>query len=676
MARSRRPLLLYFETTTDTPAVSRSFDQQFDQHGAWRRNFAHRLKWLSQWLRENDLLDTAVAERLRELEAQMRTSKVMVAFVAEFSRGKSELINAIFFAGYGRRIMPASAGRTTMCPTELGYDPAFLPCLRLLPIETRRESGSLAAWRGQPERWTEIAVDVDDADQLASAMHKVAEVDWVPREQARALGFWSDAHPQDNPAVDAQGRVEVPRWRHAVLNVPHPLLEQGLVILDTPGLNAVGAEPELTVSLIPQAHAVVFILGADTGVTRSDLAIWREHLVTEGDPSETRLVVLNKIDTLWDSLSQPGQIDAQIERQCASTAQVLGMPRGRVLPVSAQKGLQAKIEHNPALLKSSRLPTLETALGEGMLGRREAVLRRAVDAGVAALRAEAARVLQVRQRDLAEQGLELQGLRGKNSNVIRHMRARIGQEQADFETSSARILALRSVQSKMMREVHAVLGATALKEDMGRLAQTLRASGLKLNVRKVYGATFDVLRRNLHDVQTTVAEIQTMLDATFRQLNAEHGFSLQAPEQPDLREFEAELGRIEQSHLHYLGVGNVLRLAQAEFCHKLVRALASRVRAVNDAAVAEVDRWSKAANAQLDVQLRERRRSFVRRLESVERVQSAAGNLDERLEEIGAQEQGLAALRQRLEELTALLASQEPAVPAPGDAVPGALRVA
>ena len=52
----------------------------------------------------------------------MRTSKVMVAFVAEFSRGKSELINAIFFAGYGRRIMPASAGRTTMCPTELGYD--------------------------------------------------------------------------------------------------------------------------------------------------------------------------------------------------------------------------------------------------------------------------------------------------------------------------------------------------------------------------------------------------------------------------------------------------------------------------------------------------------------------------------------------------------------------------
>jgi hypothetical protein len=34
-------------------------------------------------------------------------------------RGKSELINAIFFADYGKRILPSSAGRTTMRPTEL-----------------------------------------------------------------------------------------------------------------------------------------------------------------------------------------------------------------------------------------------------------------------------------------------------------------------------------------------------------------------------------------------------------------------------------------------------------------------------------------------------------------------------------------------------------------------------
>ena len=129
----------------------------------------------------------------------MRSSKVMVAFVAEFSRGKSELINAIFFAAYGRRIMPASAGRTTMCPTELGYDADDPPCLRLLPIETRLQPQSLMDWRDVPEHWTEIPIDVNDAEQLAQAMNKVAEVRWVPKDEARALGFWNDDTPEDNP---------------------------------------------------------------------------------------------------------------------------------------------------------------------------------------------------------------------------------------------------------------------------------------------------------------------------------------------------------------------------------------------------------------------------------------------------------------------------------------------
>ncbi len=639
--------------------MSRSFNQQFDQHGAWRRGFAHRLKWLSAWLQENDLVDGSVAERLQELESRMRTSKVMVAFVAEFSRGKSELINAIFFAGYGRRIMPASAGRTTMCPTELGYDADIAPSLRLLPIETRLEPHSLTHWRDEPARWTEITIDVDNASQVADAMQKVAEVRWVSQEQARALGFWSDDDPESNSMPDIEGRVEIPRWRHAVLNMPHPLLQQGLVILDTPGLNAIGAEPELTVSLIPQAHAVVFILGADTGVTRSDLAIWREHLITEGDPGDTRIVVLNKIDTLWDTLSTAAQIDAQVEKQCMGSAELLGVSRSQVLPVSAQKGLQAKIHRDGALMQASQLPELEAALGEGILGKRETMLRLAVESGVAALRTEAERILGVRKRDLSEQALELRGLRGKNVSVIRHMRTRIEHEQTEFESSATRITALRSIQGKLLREVFAVLGGTALKGDMGRLAAALKRPGIKFSLRKVYAETFDSLRQNLREVQSTAAEIQSMLNATFRQLNAEFGFTLKAPLQPDLSSFETQLSQIEESHIHYLGVGNMLKLAQPEFCDKLVRALGSRLRAVNEAAMAEVEAWSKGAVAQLETQLKERRRNFAKRIEAVERIQSAGGTLDERLAELAGQESELEELKRRLSELTLLLVSHE-----------------
>ncbi|MBU2409562.1 MAG: dynamin family protein, partial [Gammaproteobacteria bacterium] len=397
----------------------------------------------------------------------------------------------------------------------------------------------------------------------------------------------------------------------------------------------------------------------DTGVTRSDLAIWREHLITEGDTSDTRIVVLNKIDTMWDILSTPAQVDAQIQRQRKGAAELLGVPLPQVLPVSAQKGLQAKIRRDVPLLKASRLPELEAVLGEGLLGKREKMLRIAVDSGIDSLEAEAMRIIKVRQRDLSEQALELQGLRGKNVSVIRHMRSRIEQEQTEFEGSNTRILALRSVQGKLLREVYAVLGSTALKSDMARLAAALKRPGIKFSVRKVYGETFDSLRHNLSEVQATASEIQSMLHATFRQLNAEHGFALQAPAEPDLASFEQQLSQIEQSHVHYLGVGNLLKLAQPDFCDKLVRALASRLRVVNEAAMTEVERWSKGAGAQLDTQLKERRRNFTKRLEAVERIQNAAGDLDGRLAELAAQESGLLELDRRLHEFIELLTSNE-----------------
>ncbi|HSW16964.1 MAG TPA: dynamin family protein [Ramlibacter sp.] len=632
-----------------------SFNEQLDQHGAWRREFASRLKTLADWLRGHDLLNAAVEERLRGLEAQVRADKVMVAFVAEFSRGKSELINAIFFAGYKRRIMPASAGRTTMCPTELAYDAELPACLRLLPIETRLQPQSLSEWRQAADRWERVDLDVKDAAQLAKAMEKVAEVRHVTKDEAKALGFWHDEVPEDNPMVGVDGLVEVPKWRHALVNIAHPLLKQGLVILDTPGLNAIGAEPELTVNLIPQAHAVVFILAADTGVTKSDLAIWRDHLVVDPAQAQSRLVVLNKIDTMWDSLSTPDQVRAQIERQRATSAEILGLPVDQVIPVSAQKGLVAKVNNDTPLLMSSRLPELELALGQGMMGQRQRILRAAVATGIVELRNEVSRAMNIRRRDLAEQMLELKGLRGKNVAVIKHMQTRIEQEQSEFNESGARIQAVRSVHLKLLRELLDMLGSATLKSEMAELMRALRQPGIKLGVKKAYASTFVRLRESLAVAQRASAEIQSMLTGAFRQLNAEHGFSLQAPKEPDLERFKRDLELVERSHLQYLGVTNALRLAQPEFADRLVRALSSRLRVIYESALGEVELWNKSAAAQLDSQLRERRRNFGRRIEAVERIQQAAVGLDERIHDITTHEETLESMGVRLGELIAEL---------------------
>ncbi len=628
-----------------------SFNQEFDEHGAWRKQFALRLKLLSEWLTDHDLLEAGVRERLDRLHAQVRNDQIMVAFVAEVSRGKSELINAMFFAGYGRRIMPASAGRTTMCPTELGYDASVPPCLRLLPIETRLQTQSLQDWRNAPDKWERVKLDVNDPQQLAKSIQKVAEVRRVSREEAAKLGFWNDETPQENPLVGSDGLIEVPKWRHALINLAHPLLKQGLVILDTPGLNAIGAEPELTVSLLPQAHAVVFILAADTGVTKSDLSIWREHLSVLNKGADSRLVVLNKIDTMWDALSSPEQVQLEIASQRSDSAETLGLAPDQVLAVSAQKGLLAKVSRDERLLEASNLMALERALGEGLLGQRRRILGQSVTTGISALRQETGRLVHTRSRDILEQIQELEGLRGKNAGVIKQMRLRIEQEQADFDASGAKIQAVRSVHLRLLKDLFALLGNAHLKKHVAELARALKQPGIKLGVRRAYGHTFARLVADLDRADGLANEIQAMLEGSFKSLNAEYGFSLQAPTAPQLKAYRKELDQIEKSHVQYLSLGNALRLAQPEFAERLTRALTSRLRVTFDTAVNEVELWNKSAAAQLDAQLRERRRNFSRRIEAVSRIQQAAGGLDERIRELQTQQGELNLMDAKLVEL-------------------------
>ncbi len=80
--------------------------------------------------------------------------------------------------------------------------------------------------------------------------------------------------------------------------------------------------------------------------------------------------------------------------------------------------------------------------------------------------------------------IELKGLRGKNTSVIRHMRSRIEQEQGDFDVSGARIHAVRSVHLKLLRDVFTLLGTSTLKTEMAELTAALRQPGIKLGVQE------------------------------------------------------------------------------------------------------------------------------------------------------------------------------------------------
>jgi hypothetical protein len=133
--------------------------QHFAAYSEWRAQLSGVLDNFAAWLVENELSDAQTDRRITQLLEKLREDRLHVAFVAEFSRGKSELINAIFFAGYGNRILPSTAGRTTMCPTELMFDRTKAPSIELLPIGSRESNASISEYKRFPEEWEVVPLD-------------------------------------------------------------------------------------------------------------------------------------------------------------------------------------------------------------------------------------------------------------------------------------------------------------------------------------------------------------------------------------------------------------------------------------------------------------------------------------------------------------------------------------
>ena len=132
---------------------SARLSSQMDAYLQWRQEIYRELTRYRAWLNEHHVQSEDLEHKLEQAMQTLKDDRITIAFVGEFSRGKTELINALFFAHYGTRILPSGAGRTTMCPTELFFDHRSQDSyIRLLPIETRMVGSSLASFRKIPDK--------------------------------------------------------------------------------------------------------------------------------------------------------------------------------------------------------------------------------------------------------------------------------------------------------------------------------------------------------------------------------------------------------------------------------------------------------------------------------------------------------------------------------------------
>lgn len=490
--------------------------QQVEAYDLWRQSIAKEVLQYLNWLRLNHLnsveLEEQITRRLRELQNDTLT----VAFVGEFSRGKTELINALFFTGFGQRMLPSQAGRTTMCPVELFFDTEEGSYVRLLPIDTRQNDQPLSAYREQYEAWVNFTLDPQSPDSVREALEHVAQTRSVTFDQARKLGFDVGTLEADR---SHPGHALIPAWRHALISLDHPILRQGLRILDTPGLNALGSEPELTVSMIPSAHAIVFLLGADTGVTASDMQIWTEHLQTQkGMQQSARFAVLNKIDMFWEDIRQESQTLSMIEDMRRKTAQMLEMEPGQVLPLSAKQALIGRIKSDNDLIERSRITALEDLLAEKLLAQKEKLVTQKLVMDVLGLLQTSESILKSRLDSLLDRRRVLHEGHAESEDV----KALTDKTQGDYNFYYKKLFTLRSSRRLMHSQamiLERLVNAGRFDAHAARTRDALVNSWTTLGMARAITEFFAALDSDMSNLRHEGRLAQKMVDSIYQRYN-------------------------------------------------------------------------------------------------------------------------------------------------------------
>ncbi|MGH7532988.1 MAG: dynamin family protein [Gemmatimonadales bacterium] len=212
---------------------------------------------------------SAVAEEADALRARIVEGRCYVACVGQFKRGKSTLINALV----GSAAVPTGVVPVTSVPLVVRYGP---------PSARVRFDGT----------WEAVAPD-------------------------RVAGLVTET---GNP-----GNVRAVRG--AEVFTPSPLLQQGLCLVDTPGLGSTsGANDAATRDVLPRIDAALLVTGPEPPITADELDL-ASRLTRNGVPF---LVVVSKADRMVPA-------DRAVVRKFTRRAldQAGAVARGRVLEVSA-----------------------------------------------------------------------------------------------------------------------------------------------------------------------------------------------------------------------------------------------------------------------------------------------------------------------------------------------------
>ncbi len=269
------------------------------------------------------------AAALRALAERLTQSRLQLAVLGQFKRGKSSLLNALL----GHVVMPVDVLPATAIPV-------FITGGAGLHLRVTGRNGAIEEFL--PE---------DDAALRAALVARVTE----------------EANPGNRLRI---ARVEVA--------LPAPLLERGVVLIDTPGVGSTFRHnTEAAEATLPECDAAIIVVSPDPPITAVELA----YLARVRKVAASLILVFNKVDLLT-----PGEHEASLRflrRVLVEEAHLKELP-----PIFA---VSARAAQDPSSRAASGLPVLEHYLSDMLMRKKARILQPAI-AAKAAGRIEALRL--------------------------------------------------------------------------------------------------------------------------------------------------------------------------------------------------------------------------------------------------------------------------------------------
>ena len=604
-----------------------------NQYEAWKNHIYAIIDNLEGWLEENELFSEEAWNTLARCFNKLETDRITVAFVGEFSRGKTELINALFFSDTGRRLLPSDAGRTTMCPTEILYDEDREEAyIRLLPIETRLKDLTLTELQKMPDEWHEIPLDPNDFSSLENSFRELANTLQVKPDDARRYGLLNEEvlHPEGRPPK----YIDIPKWRHAIISYPHALLKHGLTILDTPGLNAIGTEPELTLTMLPSAQAAIFVLGADTGVSQTDLEIWQHNLNGHEKSRRSRLtVVLNKVDTLWDDLRSAQEIEDSIKSQILFTARTLGVSLSKIFPLSAQKSLIGLVRKDRELIERSGIIELEDHINHEVSQSKQEIIIQDINAELVNLLEKTRSLVQNRLVMEESQQHEMTDIHEQSDAAINHLLEQTQQEQDKYRLNANALKQFEHSVDQKARELQETLDQKVFEQVLDEAKTSMEESWTSKGIQKAIAVFTEELNLYMESIDRKVAENRQLIKNIYQRFEKDHGIGVIQPKAFSLQQHQQQLATILDEASAFSKGYRISLTGQSQLAKNFFATIGQKSKELFIDIQHEINHWVNSSLQPLAFQIEDHRDMLNRQVQDLKMATQSREVLNQKLAE-------------------------------------------